>query len=129
MLLGSGEKREIDRAVTLLTSAAQDGDGFAAYNLGVLFRKGELVEADEARARAMFQLAGGLGLGAGAAVFAGYLAADGSHEQGPRLESPGRGGGFGSGHACSSFIISRRHWWTGGSGAGGSLVSPHAGQR
>lgn len=81
LLNGSGGDQDPERAIDLLTAAVADGDGFAAYNLGVLFRKGDLVPVDESRARLMFQRAAELGLGAGAAALASGLADDGQHVQ------------------------------------------------
>lgn len=93
MLLGDGQERDVERAVTLLRAAADEGDAFAAFNLGVLFRKGELVARDEGRARAMFERAAELGLGAGAAVIAEYLSADGAHAEARKWNLRGAEGG------------------------------------
>jgi uncharacterized protein len=92
LLRGVGE-RDVNRAVELLSAAAEDGDAHAAFNLGVLFRQGELLPADERRARAMFQRAAELGLGAAAAVWADYLRADGAYEQARAWDLRGAEGG------------------------------------
>ncbi|RKR87718.1 hypothetical protein BDK92_2010 [Micromonospora pisi] len=80
LLNGIGGERDIKRATSLLTHAMEEGDSHAAFNLGVLFRTGKLVPPNDSYAKQMFQRAAELGLGAGAAVLAEYLTADGAHE-------------------------------------------------
>ncbi|MFC0033545.1 tetratricopeptide repeat protein [Micromonospora chaiyaphumensis] len=81
LLNGVDGERDVPRAISLLTAAAEAGDSYAAFNLGVLFRRGELVAPDQGRARLMFQRSAELGLGAGAAALAECLAADGEQER------------------------------------------------
>lgn len=81
LLTGHGDEADIVRAVELLSASAEDGDAYAAFNLGVLYRTGEMVAADHDRARTWFERAAGLGSAAGAARLADDLTADGDHQQ------------------------------------------------